>query len=182
VVKQLTQQNNPNLQLLDQAVFEFYGINPWQREYITDTIRFDLDFVRHGGGSSSVLPAEEDELKLYADTLVKFFRSSLLLGELSINADVVTGLSDLRCVVIRFDEVNNREVRLTEELEDNFSARLADLLHTPLASNIQLRRSLIHFDEDRCIIVKLAQKRFWSRARAYDDADSISDELLRGGE
>ena len=59
---------------------------------------------------------------------------------------------------------------------------LADLLHTPLTSGFQLRRSLVQFDDDRCLIIKLAQKRFWSRARAYDDADLIVAELLRAEE
>lgn len=167
---------------IDEAVFDFFRVEAWQREYISDTIRYDLDFVRHGSGASSVVPAEEDELRLYADTMVKFIRSNLSQGELFVNADVVTGLSDLRCVVICFNEHRNRGVRLTSEPEDDFSSRLAELLHAPLTSGVQLRRSLIHFDEDQCIIVKLAQKRFWSRARAYDDADSIFDELCRGGE
>ncbi|MEZ6088703.1 MAG: hypothetical protein R3C05_11895 [Pirellulaceae bacterium] len=66
--------------------------------------------------------------------------------------------------------------------DDDFSARIAELLYAPLTAEVQLRRSLVHFDDDRCIIVKLAQKRFWSRARAYDDADAIFGELCRGGE
>jgi hypothetical protein len=182
LLRKLSSQSEPDLELLDEAVFDFYRIPRWQREYITDTIRCDLNFVRHGSNASSVKPADKDEMQAYADTMVKFIRSNLSPGELSVNADVVTGLSDLRCVVIRFDEDRNRGVRFTSTPEDNFSSRLAELLHAPLTSGVQLRRSLIHFDENRCLIVKLAQKRFWSRARAYDDADSIFDEFCRGGE
>lgn len=182
LLRRLEKQHQPNLELLDEVVFEFYGLPKWQREYITDTIQYDLDFVRHGSNASSVMPAEDDELQAYADTMVKLIRSNLSPGELSVNADVVTGLSDLWCVVIRFDEDRNRGVRFTSTPEDNFSSRLAELLHAPIASGVQLRRSLIHFDEDRCLVVKLAQKRFWSRARAYDDADSIFDEFCQGGE
>ena len=129
-----------------------------------------------------MLPAEEEELRLYADTIVKFIRSNLSSGELSVNADVVIGVFDLRCVVIRFDEDRNRGVRFTHTPEDNFSSRLAKLLHAPLASGVHLRRSLVHFDGDRCLIGKLAQKRFWARARDYDDADSNFEEFCRGGE
>jgi len=183
ILRQLLKKDDPkDLTLFDESVFEFYELPKWQREYITDTLRFDLDFVRHGTASESVKPADEDQLRAYADTIVKFVRSNLAAGELSVNADVVTDLADLRCVIIRFDEERNRGVRSTEVPDDDFGSRLAELLHAPLTSDIQVRRSLIHFDEDRCIIVKLAQKRFWSRARAYDDADSIFDELCRGGE
>lgn len=182
LLRELESQSEPDLELLDNAVFNFYGLPKWQSDYVTDTIRYDLSFVRHGSDSISVMPATEDELRLYADTIVKCIRSNLALGELSVNADIVTGLSDLRCVVIRFDENRNRGVRLTTIPDDNFSSRLSELLHAPLTSNVRIRRSLVHFDEDQCLIVKLAQKRFWSRARAYDDADSIFDELGRGGE
>ena len=127
-------------------------------------------------------PADEDDLRAYADTIVKSVRANLAAGELSVNADVIKNLTDLACVVIRFDDERNRGVRVSDAPEEDFSVRLAQLLHAPLTSNIQLRRSLIHFDDDQCIIVKLSQKRFWSRARAYDDADAIFDELCRGGE
>jgi hypothetical protein len=182
LLRRLETQHQPNLQLLDEIVFEFYDLPTWQREYITATIQYDLAFVRHGTAAFSVMPAEQDELQAYAETMVKVIRSNLSQGELSVNADIVSGLSDLRCVVIRFDEDRNRSVRFTSEPEDDFSSRLAELLHAPLTSGFQLRRSLIHFDHDRCIIVKLAQKRFWSPARAYDDADFIFDELRRAGE
>jgi hypothetical protein len=182
LLRRLEKQHRPKLELLDEVVFEFYGLPTWQREYISDTIQYDLNFVRHGSNASSVMPAEQDDLQAYADTIVKFIRSNLSPGELSVNADIVTGLSDLRCVVIRFDEDRNRGVRFTSTPEDDFSTRLAELLHAPIASGVQLRRSLIHFDAERCVIVKLAQKRFWSRARAYDDADSVFDEFCRGGD
>ncbi|QDU42848.1 N-6 DNA Methylase [Symmachiella dynata] len=182
IVRKLAIESKPNLSVLDEAVFDFYGLPNWQREYVADTIRFDLDFVRRGSKATSVLPADKDEMRLYAETMVMQIRSNLTATELSVNADIVTGLSHLRCVVIRFDEKRNRRVRFSNTLEDKFSSRLAELLHAPLSAGVQLRRSLVHFDADRCIIVKFAQKRFWSRARAYDDSDSIFYELCRGGE
>lgn len=178
----LCRSSETDLNVLDEAVFEFFGLERWQRDYVKDTVKYDIDFVRHGSKSESVRPSDEDDLRAYANTIVRFVRGNLAAGELSVNADIVTNLPDLGCVVIRFDEGRNRGVRVADPPESNFSSRLANLLHAPLASNIQLRRSLIHFDDDQCIIVKLSQKRFWSRARAYDDADSIFDELCRGGE
>ncbi|MEZ6052365.1 MAG: N-6 DNA methylase [Planctomycetaceae bacterium] len=182
VLRKLERQDEcTDFTLLDDAIFEFYGLANWQREYITDTIRYELDFVRHGSRAKSVRPVEEVDLRAYADTIVKFVRGNLSAGELSVNADVMTNLADLGCVEIRFDEDRNRGVRVIDTPDKHFGSRLAELLHAPLTSTVQLRRSLIHFDDVRCIIVKLSQKRFWSRARAYDDADVIFDELCRGG-
>lgn len=184
VVQQLLgQADNTELELLDEAIFDFYELPKWQREYITDTVKFDLNFVRHGSGGTSAQPPDETELTTYADTLVKCIRGNLSGGELTVNADVVPVDHDICCIVIQFDESRNRGVRVADKPHRDFdSCGLAELLHAPLTSNFQLRRSIIHYDEDRCIIVKFAQKRFWSRARAYDDADSIFDELCRGGD
>ncbi len=171
-----------DLRQLDEAVFDFYGLNQWEREYVADTLRYDLDFFRHGSASDGVKSPDEADLQTYANTIVKAIRSNLGGGEPTVNADIETNLRDLSCVVVRFDEPRNRGVRRTDSQNSDFSSRLGELLHAPLTANFQLRRSLIHFDEDRCLIVKLAQKRFWSRARAYDDADSLFDELCRGGD
>ncbi|MEX1041187.1 MAG: N-6 DNA methylase [Pirellulaceae bacterium] len=182
VLRTLAKQESPDLALLDNAVFDFYRLPQWQREYVTDTIQYDVDFVRHGKNSRGILPAADAQLQLYADVIVKAIRGNLATEDLAVNADIITGLTDLRCVVVRFDETRNRGVRFTDTADDDFSSRISALLHAPLATGVQIRRSLVHFDEDRCIIVKHAQARFWSRARAYDDADSIFDELCRGGE
>jgi hypothetical protein len=167
---------------LDHAVFEYYGIEKWQREYITDTIDYDFDFFRHGLASFSVQPPNKIDLSTYAVTLVKQLRSSFSETGLTINADLIMGLSDLSCVLIRFNEDRNRQIRCVHTSDDEVSSKLSNLLHAPLTSTVKLRRSLVHFDNDQVVIVKLPQKRFWSRARAYDDADTILEELCRGGE
>lgn len=168
--------------ILDNAVFDFYELPDWQREYITDTVKFDLDFFRHGSSSQAVLAPDKGDFQTYCETLVGYLRNQLSAGGLKINADVIAGLTDVGAVVIRFDLDRHRGVRVIDHQEFEGGSHLADLLHMPLTSGFQLRRSMVQFDDDRCLIVKLAQKRFWSRARAYDDADTILAELLRAEE
>ncbi len=183
VVRRLEHANEvTDLSELDEAVFDFYNLPQWQREYIPDTVRFDFDFVRHGSEGISARQPDSDDLKAYAETMVRFLRGNLNGDDLKVNADIIDGLADVCAVVIRFDESRHRGVRVTVPPDEPENGRLADLLHARVSSGFQLRRSLVHFDDDRCIIIKLAQKRFWSRARAYDDADTIFAELLRPGE
>ncbi len=182
-LRKVERQNDAtDFSALDNAVFQFYELPDWQREYITDTVKFDLDFFRHGSSSQAVLAPDKDDFQTYCETLVGYLRSQLSAGGLKINADVIAGLEDVGAVEIRFDLDRHRGVRVVEQNEFDGDNHLADLLHTPLTSGFQLRRSLVQFDDDRCLIIKLAQKRFWSRARAYDDADLIVAELLRAEE
>lgn len=167
---------------LDNAVFEFYELPEWQRDYISDTVNYDLDFFRHGSESQAVRPPDDAQFQAYCETLVSYLRNELAAGGLKVNADIVAGLTDVGAVVIRFDQERHRGTRVVQQSEFDGGSHLADLLHMPLTSGFQLRRSLVQFDDDRCLIVKLAQKRFWSRARAYDDADTILAELLRAEE
>lgn len=170
---------NRSLASLDHAVFDFFDLSQWEREYVTDVVKYDLDFVRHGSSSTAAKPPTDEDLTTYASTLVDSIRSNLSDSSLKVNADVITGVGDVCAVVVRFDEHRQRAIKSVDVANFDFSGRLAELLHAPLTSAFQLRRSLVMFDNDRCIIVKHAQKRFWSRARAYDDADAIFAELAR---
>ncbi len=164
---------------LDETVFDFFGLDSWQRDYVTDTVNFDMDFVRKGTNSDGCNTAEVSELAAYANTVCSTIRGNIGDAELKVTADIIDGLDDICAVVIRFDESRNRKVKTIGQSDFDYSGHLAELLHSPLTSTFQLRRSLVYFDGDRCIIVKLSQKRFWSRARGYDDADSILAELVR---
>jgi SAM-dependent methyltransferase len=164
---------------LDDAVFDFFELETWQREYVSDVVDFDMDFVRNGSSSIGCESAAIPDLTTYAETVRDEICHSIGDQSLNVTADIIDGLEDVRAVVIRFDESRRRKVKAIERQDFDYSGRLADLLHAPLTSTFQLRRALVVFDGDRCIIVKLAEKRFWTRARAYDDADTILAELVR---
>lgn len=164
---------------LDDAVFDLFSFEGWKRDYVGDVVNFDMDFVRNGTNSEGCNTPEVSQLALYADTVCSAIRSSIGDANLKVTADIIDELEDVCAVVIRFDESCNRTVKTICRNDFDYSERLAELLHSPLTSTFQLRRSLVYFDGDRCIVVKLSQRRFWSRARAYDDADSILTELVR---
>ncbi len=158
---------------LDQAVFDYFEIDDWDREYIADVVAFDLDFVRHGSKSNAAKPADIDHMKRYASSLAEAIRADVDGSDVAVNCDVITGLNEVAAIAIQFDQPRNRKVGTKPADQFNASERLAELLHTPLTSTAKLRRSLHIYDGDCCIVVKHNQRRFWSRARAQDDADSV---------
>jgi hypothetical protein len=168
-----TNGDNNDFQSLDEAVFDYFEIDDYDREYIADVVAFDLDFVRHGSKANAAKPANLEHLKRYATSLAESLRADVDGSEIAINCDVITGLNDVAAVAIQFDQAKNRGVgtRKADQFKDG--VRLAELLHTPLTSTAGLRRSLHVYDGDCCIIVKHNQRRFWSRARAQDDAGSV---------
>lgn len=179
VAKAKRENEFTDFEALDEAVFDFFDMEQWKREYVTDVVNFDMDFVRKGTNSDGCNSADVDELTTYAETVCTAIRSSIGNTTLKVTADIIDGLDDVRAVVIRFDESRNRRAKTIGRADFDYSGRLADLLHSPLTSTFQLRRSLVYFDGDRCIIVKMSQKRFWSRSRGYDDADTILAELVQ---
>lgn len=163
---------------LDEAVFDYFEIDDWDREYISDVVRHDLDFARRGSKSQAVLPADEEVIKAYAASLLESVRANLIDADVVANVEILSGLKDIRAVVVRFDESGKRKIKTTGVDQFIDGRRLANLLHAPITTNFQSRRSLLVFDDHQCIVVKHAQRRFWSRARAQDDADSIFSKLL----
>lgn len=164
---------------LDKAVFDYFEIDDWDREYITDVVKFDLDFARSGAKSDAVLPASDEIMLQYADSLCEAIRANLVESDVVANVELVAELKDVRAVVINFDGQRKRKVRISRDGSFVDGRRLANLLHAPISSSVQSRRSLLLFDDEQCVVVKHAQSRFWSRARAQDDADSIFDRLLQ---
>ena len=158
---------------LDQAVFDYFEIDDWDREYIADVVAFDLDFVRHGSKSDAAMSADVDHMKRYASSLAEAIRADVDGSDVAVNCDVITGLNEVAAVAIQFDQPRNRKIGTKSADQFKGSERLAGLLHTPLTSTAKLRRSLHIYDGDCCIVVKHNQRRFWSRARAQDDADSV---------
>jgi SAM-dependent methyltransferase len=167
-----------DFQKLDEAVFDFFELEHWKRDYITDVVDFEIDFVRKGSRSQGCLDAEPQDLIRYADTLRSELRRTLPDCELKFNADVIAGLPDVRAVVIRLDESRHRKTRQVVTADFPNAEALSELLHGPLSDSFRLRRSMVYFDGDRCIIVKLAQRRFWSRVKAMTDADTVLTELM----
>ena len=170
--------DNDDFESLDQAVFDYFEIDDWDREYIADVVAFDLDFVRHGSKSEAAKPSKVEHLKRYASSLTEAIRADVDGSDVAVNCDVITGLNEVAAVAIQFDQPRNRKVGTKVAGQFNDSERLAELLHAPLTSTAKLRRSLHVYDGDCCIIVKHDQRRFWSRARAQDDADSILAKLF----
>ena len=158
---------------LDQAVFDYFEIDDWDREYIADVVAYDLDFVRHGAKSDAAKPADDEHLKRYAASLAETLRADIDGADVTVNCDIVSGLNEVSAVAILFDQPKNRRVGTKSAEQFESSKRLAELLHAPLTTTAKLRRSLHVYDGDTCIIVKHNQRRFWSRARAQDDADSV---------
>lgn len=163
---------------LDEAVFDYFEIDDWDREYITDVVRYDLDFTRRGSKSQAVLPADDVVMNAYAESLQEAVRANLIDAEVIANVEILAGLKDIRAVVVRFDALRKQKIKTSNVDQFIDGRRLANLLHSPIAANFQSRRSLLFFDDQQCIVVKHAQRRFWSRARAQDDADSIFSKLL----
>ena len=170
--------DNDDFESLDQAVFDYFEIDDWDREYIADVVAFDLDFVRHGSKSDAAKPSAVEHLKRYASSLAEAIRADVDGSDVAVNCDVISGLNEVAAVAIQFDQPRNRKVGTKDAGQFNDSERLAELLHAPLTSTAKLRRSLHVYDGDCCIIVKHDQRRFWSRARAQDDADSILAKLF----
>ena len=165
---------------LDNAIFDSFELPEWERDYVTSVVENDLDFLRHGAKAAATAKPTANCLRSYAETICGEVRATIGRStKFKITADVIDGLQDISVVVIRFDENRNRKPKLIPRGKFEFDGRLANLLHAPLSTSFRLRRSLVMFDDNRCIIVKLAQKRFWSKARAFDDADTILAELTR---
>lgn len=83
------------------------------------------------------------------------------------------GASPLRLVSVYFDLVrSNNGIRRNVELDEALR-RLDEVLTEEYGTSIYVRRHFKYYEENALHIVKPAEKRFWTRSMALNDAGEI---------
>ena len=75
------------------------------------------------------------------------------------------------------------DTTIKENLEfQSILRRLYNTINHQITSDIQIRRQLIFYDNNKIYIVKPNQKRHWTIVQASDDADTLFHDILRMGD
>ncbi len=168
---------------LDDAVFTLYGLNHQERVLVQDLVELTVDLRMKREASDALNSPSAVELEGYVAELLEVIQPLFqTLGEHKVIADVFeTGKSSLQ--VVRFSIVSRQSRRplitkverreLREVLEN-----IASQLPQQIADKIFTKRNLRIYKGNDIFIVKPAQRRYWSRSAALNDADTIIAEHL----
>jgi N-6 DNA Methylase len=169
---------------LNEAVFELYGLDQSERVLVEDGVNLTINLRMEREASIALRKPSPDELKSYALQLIGVIQPFLqTLRERVLVADVIeVSNSPLQVVKFSFLPAPGREpvVQTTQAQELKVVLdSIAEQLPQQIADRIFTRRDLRIYSGQDIYIVKLAQKRCWSRSAGLNDADLILSEHLR---
>jgi len=167
---------------LDNAVFELYQLEAWERVLVEDMLDLTIGHQRKHAKSKALATPATADCERYAQSLIGVIQPFLMTNRRqSLAAEVYQVEGPLRVVKFQFVRGKNAEPKLTVVAREELSCilgRIAASLDNEMSAELYTRRHLRLYAEDTFYIVKPAQRRFWSRSAAMADADSVLKDLM----
>jgi N-6 DNA Methylase len=171
---------------LDDAVFDLYRIEPWERPLVEDMLNLTIDFQRNHDRSRALEAPHDDECLEYAEALIGVIQPFLTTNRRqTLSAEVFHVDGPLRVAKFRFLRGTSGTPELGIVSGQKLSTvlgRIAASLESKVSDQVYTRRHLRLYCGDTFYVVKPAQRRFWSRSAGMVDADSVLKDLVEGSD
>ena len=169
--------HNDVLLKIDRLAYQYFGLSIDEVAIIEDTVDAIIPALQPHEGQTPTLWLEPNEIErsAYAEFLTKSL-NDWFDGKGSISARLVAKSADLGVLRLRL----NGQEEYSESVDGQLSQvleELSDHIHQPLDGNFQLMPDLRVFVGESLFLIKPMQRRFWLRAAALADADSIALDL-----
>ena len=166
---------------LDELVYRSYGVTSSEQHIIEDFLNTTMDRYYRGVQANAFEAPSVGELTLYAQAYADVFENTT--GGSRVLAPIVyQGAPPYRAVSFRLTprESRSRHPNIASEPElDSLLVKLERIATEQHAQSLYFRRNIKVFEPEAIHIVKPAERRFWTRSAAYNDADETIAQLLR---
>ncbi len=166
---------------LDGLVYESYGVTSSEQQTIEDFLNTAIDRHYRGLRANAFEAPSAGDLRLYAQAYADVFEKTTG-GNRALAPVVYEGASPYRAVSFRLAprDTQSRPVDIVSEPElDSLLVKLERIATEQHTQSLYFRRNIKVYQADVIHIVKPAEKRFWTRSAAYNDADETIAQLLR---
>ncbi|PKP94909.1 MAG: N-6 DNA methylase [Alphaproteobacteria bacterium HGW-Alphaproteobacteria-16] len=162
---------------IDRLTYDYFCLSDDEIVLIDDAVDTIIPAIQPHEGASPGLwkPPLEDQRRAYAETLAESLRGWLLDGG-SVGTKLVARSVDLAILRITLEHESSYSEDDSASLTDVLGY-LSEHINQPLDGNFQLIPDLRVFVGDSLYLIKPMQMRFWLRAAALADADSIAMDL-----
>ena len=140
-----------------------------------------IDLFHKKEKSKALYPVLEKQIKEYSEIICKELNGFLDGQDLFVNATVydhINRFTPLMMIKLTHNETKNECITPSNEKIDDELKKLDQYLWKKQSDNIYFRKKLNYYDGDDIYIIRPNQRRFWSKARAIDDASELILEIL----
>ena len=166
---------------LDELVYRSYGVTSSEQQTIEDFVGTAMDRHYRGLQAHAFEAPSTVELTSYAQAYADVFETTTG-GTRALAPMVYEGTTPYRAVSFRLAprDTQSRHVDIVSEPElESLLVRLERIATEQHAQSLHFRRNIKVYEPEVIHIVKPAERRFWTRSAAYNDADETIAQLLR---
>ena len=166
---------------LDELVYRSYGVTSSEQQIVEDFLDTTMDRYYLGVQANAFEAPSVGELTLYAQAYADVFENTTG-GSRALAPIVYQGAPPYRAVSFRLTprDSRSRHPDIVSEPElDSLLMRLERIATEQHAQSLYFRRNIKVYEPEVIHIVKPAERRFWTRSAAYNDADETIAQLLR---
>ena len=166
---------------LDELVYRSYGVTPSEQHTIEDLLGTAMDRHYRGLQANAFAAPSTDDLTRYAQAYAEVFEKTTG-GNRALRPIVYDGAPPYRAVSFHLAPRGSQrqESHIASEPElDSLLVRLERIATEQHAQSLYFRRNIKVYEAEAIHIVKPAERRFWTRSAAYNDADETIAQLLR---
>ncbi len=166
---------------LDDLVYKVYGLKTGERQVIQDTLATTMDMYYRGIRSKAFAAPSPEELMGYSEAYVEVFEAATG-GKRALVSTVYAGNTPYRAISFHLvpNTTHDGQPRMASEPElYELLAKLERMATEQHSQSLYFRRNVKVFESEAIHVVKPAERRFWTRSAAYNDADETIAQLLR---
>ena len=166
---------------LDDLVYSSYGVTSSEQQIIEDFLETTMERYYNGLQANAFKKPSEDELVSYAQAYADVFAKATG-GRRALQPKVYKGATPYRAVSFTLAKRGMQGERPTIASAPEFESLLVGLervLTEQKSQSLYFRRNMKVYGSDNIHIVKPAERRFWTKSAAFNDADETIAQLLR---
>ena len=166
---------------LDELVFRSYGVTPSEQHVIEDFLATAVDRHYRGLQAHAFEAPSTNQLVNYAQAYSNVFENTTG-GYRVLTPTVYDGSAPYRAIAFRLEQPGSPEqpVQIVHEQElGDLLVQLEQFVTEQYSQSLYFRRNIKVYEAEAIHIVKPAERRFWTRSAAYNDADETIAQLLR---
>ena len=172
---------NPNEKgLIDNFVFELYGLNEYERCLVNDAMEYILGYNTSSTRTLTTAPCNEEAISLYSNVLINVLKNTFG-SEQEFSIESFCGGFPLAVSKVTLNTKNTESTIYTSHNDDlkELLQTLDTLLLEKHSQGLYVRRNVTIYEQHSIYIVKPNQKRYWTYSSACRDADDIYAQIMR---
>ena len=168
---------------LDKLVFEAYGLTSFEQQLVEDFMKSTIECYPNRLDADAFKAPLSDELNQYAESYIQVFEATTG-GNKKLVSTVYKSDSSYQAVSFRLtphifsEESHKVKIESPPDIDDHLNA-LEEIATKQHGKSLYVLKNIKVFEGNEIHIVKPAERRFWTKSAAYNDADSTISELLK---